>query len=235
MQLFIIGGIKKTSLVDFPGKVAAVVFTQGCNFRCGYCHNPSLVVLSPHWGEGAGVRGKDFLSFLKTRIDKLDGVVISGGEPTLQSGLYDFIKEIKKMGFDVKLDTNGTNPDIVEQLLNDNLVDYIAMDIKAPLKKYEKIVDSIFNIENIPKTIDMILNSSIDYEFRTTVIKSQLTLDDFDKIGQMIKGAKHYYLQKFVPSNILDNNLMNEQTYTDEEFKIICKNLKKYVEFADYR
>lgn len=252
--MFIIGGIQKTTLVDFPSKVAAIVFTQGCNFRCGYCHNPSLLAYPPiEEGlksviSGCGINSKthlhhtskrenarDFLSFLQTRIGKLDGVVITGGEPTLQSGLYDFIKEIKQMGFEVKLDTNGTNPQIIKHLIKDNLLDYIAMDIKAPIEKYDLITNVKINKNNILKTIELIKNNKIDYEFRTTVLKSQLSYDDFNQIGQMIKGAKRYYLQKFVPSEILDKKLLKEQTYTDNELKIICQNLKKYVEFADYR
>ncbi len=252
--MFIIGGIQKTTLVDFPGKVAAIVFTQGCNFRCGYCHNPSLLAYTPLEGglksviSGWGINSKthlqhtskrenakDFFSFLQTRIGKLDGVVITGGEPTLQSGLYDFIKEIKQMGFEVKLDTNGTNPQIIEQLIKDNLLDYIAMDIKAPIEKYDLITAVKTNKANILKTIELIKNNNVDYEFRTTVLKSQLSHEDFNQIGQMIKGAKRYYLQKFVPSEILNKNLLNEQTYTNEEFKTICENLKKYIEFVDYR
>ena len=230
--MFIIGGVQKTTLIDFPGKVAAIVFTQGCNFRCGYCHNPSLLI---NKSELNNYTEEDFFSFLQTRTGKLDGVVITGGEPTLQSGLYDFIKEIKQMGFDVKLDTNGTNPDVIEKLLNDNLLDYIAMDIKAPIEKYENIVCTNIKQENILRSIYLIINCKINYEFRTTVIKSQLSFDDFDKIGQMINGAKRYYMQKFVPSEILDHNLVNEQTYTDNEFKTICENLKKYREFVNFR
>lgn len=233
--MFVIGGIQKTTLVDFPGKVAAIVFTQGCNFRCGYCHNPSLISRCHSELVSESFTIEDFFSFLQSRIGKLDGVVITGGEPTLQSGLYDFIKEIKQMGFAVKLDTNGTNPEIVEQLINDNLINYIAMDIKAPLQKYDLITIAKVNKDNILKTIELIKNSKIDYEFRTTVIKSQLSPDDFEKIGQMIKGAKRYYLQKFVSSEILDKNLKNALTYTDEEFKILCQKLKKYVEFVDFR
>ena len=230
--MFIIGGVQKTTLIDFPGKIAAIVFTQGCNFRCGYCHNPSLLI---NKSELNNYTEEDFFSFLQTRTGKLDGVVITGGEPTLQSGLYDFIKEIKQMGFDVKLDTNGTNPDVIEKLLNDNLLDYIAMDIKAPIEKYENIVCTNIKQENILRSIYLIINCKINYEFRTTVIKSQLSFDDFDKIGQMINGAKRYYMQKFVPSEILDHNLVNEQTYTDNEFKTICENLKKYIEFVNFR
>ena len=246
--MFVIGGVQKTSLVDFPHRVAAVVFTQGCNFRCGYCHNPLLLPKSHSELDSESFTKEKFFAFLKTRIGKLDGIVITGGEPTLQSGLYDFIKEIKQMGFDIKLDTNGTNPKIVEKLLSDNLLDYIAMDIKAPLEKYPQIINIAslsegegvregvdLILKNIQKSINLILNSKLDYEFRTTVLKSQLLHDDFEKIGQMINGAKRYYLQKFVPSNILDQNLINETTYTDTEFKTICDNLKKYVEFVDYR
>jgi len=231
--LFIIGGVQKTTLIDFPGKVAAIVFTQGCNFRCGYCHNPSLLLNKEKVVNNYTT--KDFFSFLQTRIGKLDGVVITGGEPTLQSGLYDFIKEIKQMGFAVKLDTNGTNPDVIKKLLNYNLLDYIAMDIKAPIEKYENIVCRNIKQENILRSIYLIINCKIDYEFRTTVIKSQLSPNDFEKIGQMINGAKRYYMQKFVPSEILDKNLINEQTYTDNEFKTICENLKKYIELVDFR
>ena len=230
--MFIIGGVQKTTLIDFPGKIAAIVFTQGCNFRCGYCHNPSLLI---NKSELNNYTEEDFFSFLQTRTGKLDGVVITGGEPTLQSGLYDFIKKIKQMGFAVKLDTNGTNPDVIEKLLNDNLLDYIAMDIKAPIEKYENIVCTNIKQENILRSIYLIINCKINYEFRTTVIKSQLSFDDFDKIGQMINGAKRYYMQKFVPSEIFDHNLINEQTYTDNEFKTICENLKKYIEFVNFR
>ena len=152
------------------------------------------------------------------------------------------------MGFEVKLDTNGTNPQIIKHLIKDNLLDYIAMDIKAPLEKYPQIVNIVslsegegvrervnFVLNNIQKSIALIMQSKIDYEFRTTVLKSQLSYDDFDQIGQMIKGAKRYYLQKFVPSEILDKKFLNEQTYTNEEFKTICENLKKYIEFVAYR
>lgn len=231
MLLFLIGGIQKTTLLDFPEKIASIVFTQGCNFRCGYCHNPNLI----NFETKEKIDIESYLNFLKTRIGKLDGVVITGGEPTIQNGLYDFIKEIKNLNFAVKLDTNGTNPNILEKLINDNLLDYIAMDIKAPLGKYSEITGTKVNIENISKSINLIMNSSINYEFRTTVIKTQLLLEDFDKIGQLILGAKRYYLQKFVPSNIYDKNLMTSETYTDEEFKKICKNLEKYIKFIDFR
>lgn len=223
--MFIIGGIQKTTLVDFPEKIAAIVFTQGCNFRCGYCHNPEIL----DFKQKANYKTEEFMEFFKSRKGKLDGVVITGGEPTLQSGLYDFIKDIKSLNFAVKLDTNGTNPETLDKLIKDNLLDYIAMDIKAPFEKYKEITGTNCDLQNIKQSIQLIMNSNTDYEFRTTVLKSQLSFEDFENIGKMISGAKKYYLQKFVPSKILNNNLLNEKTYSESEFNEICQNLKKYI------
>ena len=211
----LIGGVQKTSLLDFPDKISAIVFTQGCNFRCGYCHNPELIVLR---NEPAGTKA-GFLEFLISRKGKLDGVVITGGEPCLQNDLIDFIKEIKAMGFLVKLDTNGTFPDRLQECLP--YLDYIAMDIKAPLHKYSEITKLNINTDKIEKSINLIMNSGIDYEFRTTVVKSQLTFEDFEDIGKLIKGAKKYYLQKFVASKTLDEGMMSEKTYSNEDFEKI--------------
>ena len=231
MLLFIIGGIQKITLLDYPQKIASIVFTQGCNFCCGYCHNPELLT-----SENENLYSpEEYLEFLKTRKGKLDGVVITGGEPTIQSGLKNYIKAIKELGFLVKLDTNGTNPQILKELLEENLIDYIAMDIKAPLEKYSVVTRVNTDTKRIEESINIILNSSIDYEFRTTVIKSQLSEQDFEQIGKLIKGAKKYYLQKFVPSKILNENLRTEETYTNEEFTHICEKLKKYVKVTDFR
>ena len=212
-----IGGVQKTSLLDYPDKISAIVFTYGCNFRGGYCHNPELIVMKnePAWT----IAG--FFEFLNTRKGKLDGVVVTGGEPCLQKGLIDFIKQIKDMGFLVKLDTNGTFPSVLKEVLP--FVDYIAMDIKAPLYKYKTITKVNIDTEKIKESINIIMNSGIDYEFRTTVVKSQLNMEDFEAIGELIKGAEKYYLQKFVPSKILDPNLISEKTYSDNEFCEIIK------------
>lgn len=215
-----IGGVQKTSLLDFPDKISAIVFTQGCNFRCGYCHNPELIVLKKEPSHDG------FFEFLETRRGKLDGVVITGGEPCLQKDLLEFIKRIKNMGFLVKLDTNGSFPDVLEQVMP--YVDYVAMDIKAPVEKYFEIAG--YNSEKILKSISLIMKNGVDYEFRTTVVKSQLSYNDFEKIGQMIKGAKRYYLQKFVPSKTLNKNMMNETTYSNDEFEKIKNILSKYVD-----
>ncbi len=218
----VIGGLQKSSLLDFPDKISAIVFTQGCNFHCGYCHNPELCTQN----QKPVLTVPAFFDFLNTRKGKLDGVVITGGEPTLHNDLPEFIKKIKDNNFAVKLDTNGTNPDMLQKLINSDLIDYIAMDIKAPLEKYKYITEIDVDITKIQKSINLILNSGMDYEFRTTVVKSQLTVEDFDKIADMINGAKRYYLQKFQPSKTLDENFMRETTYTDEEFVCIIAKLK---------
>lgn len=221
-----IGGLQKSSLIDYPEKLSAIIFTQGCNFRCPYCHNPELISLSD---ANNNLSASDILNFLKTRIGKLDGVVITGGEPTLQKDLPEFIKEIKGLGFTIKLDTNGTNPAMLDLLVNDGLIDYVAMDIKSSIDNYSKVVCNQVCTENILKSIDILKNSSIGFEFRTTVVKSQLSFSDFEKIGELIEGAQKYYLQKFVPTKALDESFISESTYTDEEFVEIVKILEKYV------
>lgn len=225
----IIGGLQKTSLIDFPKCISAIIFTQGCNFRCRYCHNPELLSYTE-----SKYSEEEILDFLNIRKGKLDGVVITGGEPTLQKDLKEFIRKIKDMGYKVKLDTNGTNPDMIKELLNDNLLDYIAMDIKAPLDKYEEIIN-IKNSYDIKNSINIIMNSNTEYEFRTTVLKKLLTIDDFEKIGDLITGAKKYYVQKFVSTKILDKTLENELNYTNEEFDRIINLLKNKIEFVGLR
>lgn len=215
----IIGGLQKTSLLDFPEKIAAIVFTMGCNFRCGYCHNPELI--------NGEAKIEEVFEFLKTRQGKLDGVVITGGEPCLQKDLPEFIKQVKELGFAVKLDTNGSFPEMLEKVLPD--LDYVAMDIKAPLEKYSQIVNVDVDTSKILKSIEVLKNGGVDYEFRTTVVKSQLSFEDFEKIGQLIQGAPRYYLQRFEASKILDKSLENEKTYSTEEFKRIIDMLKSYV------
>ena len=224
-----IGGIQKTSLLDYPEKISAIVFTKGCNFRCGYCHNPEL--FSQYSSQA--INSSDFFEFLKSRQGKLDAVVITGGEPCLQKDLLEFILKIKELGFLVKLDTNGSFPDVLKKIIPH--IDYVAMDIKAPLEKYSKITGVNVNIENIKESIDLIMNSGIDYEFRTTVVKSQLSTDDFVKISETIKGAKKYYLQKFRAEKVLDNNFKKEITYTEEEFADIIASIKCNIEKVELR
>jgi len=222
----LIGGFQKFSLIDYPGKICAIVFTQGCNFRCPYCYNPELVdpqKFTPSLPE------KDVFSFLKKRKGQLDAVEITGGEPTLQKDLLAFLEKIKAMGFLVKLDSNGSSPDIIQEIVQRGAVDYLAMDIKAPLERYQEITRSQVNPNDIQRTIKIIMNSDLDYEFRTTIVKSQLSPKDLLKIAQLIKGAKTYVLQKFVPSKTLDPSFKKETSYSDEELKVIKKRIKPYV------
>lgn len=222
----IIGGFQKTSLIDYPSKIASVVFTQGCNFRCGYCHNPELIELKSN----LQIDESFIFDYLKKRKGLLDAVVISGGEPCIQGDLAEFIRQVKNLDYLVKLDTNGSFPFMLERLFSDNLIDYIAMDIKAPLYKYREIANAGINLEYINKSIDLIKKYAPDYEFRTTVVKSQLSFEDINEIAKLLKGAKKYYLQSFVSSKILDNSLKNEISYTQEEFLEIKKNIEQNIQ-----
>ena len=230
IENFAIGGLQKSSLLDYPEKISAIIFTQGCNFRCSYCHNPELLSF-----EKEKMTTEECLKFLSTRIGKLDAVVITGGEPCLQKGLKDFILAVKKLGFLIKLDTNGSCSNVLAELLNENLLDYVAMDIKAPLEKYDKIIGFNTDTTQIERSVQLLLKSNIEYEFRTTVIKSQLSPQDFEEIGKLICGAKKYYLQKFIASKPYDKNLMNEKSYTDEEFVPIVILLQQKINFVEVR
>lgn len=219
-----IGGLQKVSLIDYPGKISAIIFTQGCNFRCPYCHNPELVDPKCY---RACLSPKDILGFLALRVGKLDAVTITGGEPTIQNDLIPFICRIRKMGFDVKLDTNGSRPEILARLLKEKLLDYIAMDVKAPLEKYSSVVNAQVHIEDVCQSIRLIIKSKIPHEFRTTVVSSQLTTNDFSIMAQEVRGAKRYVLQKYRPTKTLQGLFPEEKTYSDEEFLRIAKTLEK--------
>lgn len=226
------GGFEKCTLIDYPGKMACMVYTVGCNFRCPYCHNPELVdeTVVHRFKE------KEIFDFLDTRKKMLDGVVITGGEPTIHGDkLISFMKEIKARGFLVKLDSNGTNPEFLKQVIDEKLVDYIAMDIKSPLLKYSQTVSRPVDIESIKRSISLIMNSDVEYEFRTTILKVMLSPEDIEEIAKEIKGAKKYYLQKFIPSKILNPQFIRKTTYNDEEFAGFQKNLEKYVQFCGVR
>lgn len=181
-----IGGLLKTSLIDYPGKIAAVVFTQGCNFRCFYCHNPELIASK----EGV-YSEKEILDFLGRRRRKISGVVITGGEPTLQEDLPDFLKKIKEMGFLTKLDTNGSNPRMLRKLIEQDLVDYAAMDIKGPFSKYHDIVCASVDLDDIKESIRLLMDSNLDYEFRTTIGKGILDIDDIEEIAKYIEEQNY--------------------------------------------
>lgn len=193
-----IHGFNKTTLLDYPGHIAATIFLGGCNFRCPFCHNATLV-LAP---ETQPVISEDeIFTTLKKRVGILEGVCITGGEPTLYLGLEEFIKKIKSLGFLVKLDTNGSNPNLLRHLIELNLLDYVAMDIKNSKEKYS-LTTGLKNIDinKISESITILLSSDIDYEFRTTVVKEFHETSDLLSIGNWIKGGKAYYLQSFEDS-----------------------------------
>lgn len=221
-----IGSLQRVSLIDYPGLISAVVFLQGCNFRCSYCHNPELV--DPALFK-ASMKESDVMEFLDSRKGKLDAVAITGGEPTIQDGLADFIREIKKKNYAVKIDTNGSQPQIINALLQEKLIDYIAMDIKAPLDKYKDIVKVAVNQDAIKESVRIILKAQIPYEFRTTIVASQLDENDILQIGRMINGASRYVLQMFVPSKTLDNRFLKEKSFPYEKLEKIKGRLEKQI------
>ncbi len=207
-----IGGIQKFSTVDYPGYTVASIFTIGCNMRCGYCHNPELVLPEQYAG---AIPEEEIFEFLEKRRGLLDGVAISGGEPTMQEDLPDFIRRCKKMGFLVKLDTNGTNPGVLRELLQENLVDFVAMDIKGPLEKYSQIAARPIDIDAIRESIDLI--RTVPHEFRTTIVRGQLVPEDFESIGQLVHGADRFALQYFVPGTTVSPQFNKRESFTKQE------------------
>jgi pyruvate formate lyase activating enzyme len=221
-----IGGLQKVTLIDYPGKISAVVFTRGCNFRCPYCHNPELVEPERY---SSCLHQKDVFDFFKSRRGKLDAITVTGGEPTLQEDLTDVIRRIRRMGFFVKLDSNGSKPEVLENLIRDHLVDYIALDVKAPAAKYQDVVRAPVSCSGISDSIRLVLTSGIEHEFRTTVVKSLLSPEDILWIAREIAGARRYVLQKFQRAKTLDKQYGEENTYPDNELLTIKKRLEKEI------
>lgn len=212
-----ISGLQKVSLVDYDGQIATTIFTSGCNFACPFCHNSGLVK-----GTEPEIPPSEILEYLNKRKNVLTAVCISGGEPTLHRDLPDFIAKIKELGYLVKLDTNGTNLDMLKFLVENKLIDYVAMDIKNSLDNYSKTI-GIDNKTNIKDTIDYLMNCGIDYEFRTTIIKNYHTENDIQKIAQTISGANKYFLQKFVDNdNCLMQGLEEIDHSTANKFLNVC-------------
>lgn len=221
-----IGGLQKVSLIDYPGAICAIVFSQGCNFKCGYCHNPELVDPERF---GQCIDEKKIMEFLATRRGKLDAVSITGGEPTIQKDLLGFVKKIKKMGFAVKIDTNGSQPQVLKDLLKAKLLDFIAMDVKAPLGKYERITMASVDTQSIQESIGLIIKSKIPHEFRTTVVEAQLNGDDIIEISKMISGASSYVMQKFIPTKALNKKYLKEKSLSDDELEQLKKRIEKEI------
>jgi len=200
-----IGGLNKFSLSDFPGLVAAVVFTQGCNFRCPFCHNGSLIPCDVP--DGLLIPEETFFRFLEVRRSQFDGVVVTGGEPTIQPDLSAFLYRSKAMGFSVKLDTNGGQPQVLRRLLKDELIDFIAMDIKAPFAIYDRLTGVHPPISQIKESIELIANSNIGHEFRTTVVEPLLSPEDLLSIKKLVPPGSRHRFQKFHPEHALDPSL----------------------------
>ncbi len=227
-----IGALQKTSLIEFPGKISCIIFVQGCNFRCPYCHNPELVLPEKFLPL---LSISEVMDFLERRKKYLDGVVITGGEPCADSDLLPFVRELKKMGYAVKIDTNGSFPEVIKKMLSEGILDYIAMDVKGTPEKYATIAGVKVAMKKIEESISLIKNSSIGYEFRTTVVKEMLSIDDFEGIGRLIQGAELYYLQHFRPSKAVDPATLSYHTYSDEEFEEVRNIMLKYVKRCEIR
>jgi pyruvate formate lyase activating enzyme len=226
-----IAGIQKMTLVDFPGHVAATVFTRGCSFRCPFCHNPELVLPEKY---NDLLSEKQILDFLESRYGKLNGICITGGEPCLQPDIDKFITYLKALGYDVKLDTNGSFPDRLEKIIKDGEVDYIAMDIKHSPDKYHLATGTQVNIADVKRSIDLIMNLGIDYEFRTTVCRPLHEVQDFEEIGKLIKGAKRYYIQNYQHTKQVDEEA-KFQPFTDKELEKSKKMMRLFVDSTDIR
>ncbi|MCL4406250.1 MAG: anaerobic ribonucleoside-triphosphate reductase activating protein [Patescibacteria group bacterium] len=227
------GGIQKTTLVDYPGKIACVLFTLGCDFRCSWCHNPELS--SPALISSQPVIAPfEILRFLESRKGLLQGVCITGGEPTIQPDLIDFSRRVKEMGFALKIDSNGLHPEVLAKMISEGLVDYIAMDVKNRLEKYEMTVGSAADFMKIKKSIE-IVRTLPDYEFRTTVVPGLVLEEDILEIAEMIRGAKRYYLQPFQGKKVSGFEYDKKSVLKKPELEEIREKIKGYFEICEVR
>jgi len=222
-----IRGWQKTSFIDYPGKISTVLFFSGCNFRCGFCHNPDLVYNRPKLPKYSE---QGVINYLIKRKKIIEAVVLSGGEPTLNKNLPKFLQKIKKLGFLVKLDTNGTNPKMLKRLIKEKLVDYLAMDLKGPLEKYSQITTRPFNPQLIKKSIKIIKTSGLPYEFRSTILPYFHKITDILKMAKLITGAEIYYLQKFVPRrDLVNKKIIKEEAFNHQEMTELAKKCQEFV------
>lgn len=231
MRDMIIQGLQKLTLLDYPGKVACTIFTAGCNFRCPFCHNASLVIDT---SANETIPEEEIFRFLTKRQGILDGVCISGGEPLIQDGIEEFIRQIKEMGYDVKLDTNGSFPDKLIRLVEAGLIDYVAMDIKNSQEHYGRTIGiEDYDIGDVHRSVKYLMSGKVPYEFRTTVVREFHQRSDFASIGRWIRGAREYYLQQFVDSGDLIRPGLHG--YNKEIMEQALEVVKKDVESAKLR
>ncbi|MGD0056281.1 MAG: anaerobic ribonucleoside-triphosphate reductase activating protein [Methanomassiliicoccales archaeon] len=220
-------GFAKTSLLDWDGCVAATVYIAGCNFRCPFCHNRDLVLNPENLEE---IPLTKVQGYLESNKEFLDGIVITGGEPTIHAELPNFVKVLRDSGMEIKLDTNGSNPEMIEDLLDAGLLNYIAMDLKSPVNsKYSDLIGVSAPLEKIKKSILLIMDSSIDYEFRTTVVPVLLTEKEIEAMAAYIGGARKYTLQQFRPKNTIDTNLTVIDPYPTERLQGMADIARQYV------
>ncbi len=226
-----ISGFQKLTLLDFPGHVAATIFTGGCNLRCPFCHNALLVT---ELDAAEEYSQEEILSYLKKRSGVLDGVCITGGEPLMQPGIEQFIKKVKDIGIAVKLDTNGTFPERLNELISSKLLDYVAMDIKNSKDAYAKSVGlTSFDVSPVEQSVSLLLRGNVDYEFRTTVVRELHKEENIEEIAKWICGAKRYFLQNFVDSgNLIGENLSAVSPKTLDAMRVCAE---KYIDFVGLR
>ena len=219
-------------MVDYPGKICSLIFLSECNFRCPYCHNPEMVLNDPKIEE---ISQDEIIDYMKEKRKWVDALCITGGEPCLHENLPEFIAKIKKEGFLVKLDTNGSNPEMIKELLDKKLLDFISMDIKSDLENYEKIAKVKVDLEKIKKSVNLIKNSDIDYEFRTTILPELHTKEDLKKIGKWLKGSKSFAIQNFHPGKCLNPSYNKKKGFSKEELEEFKSMLEDYFEKVEIR
>jgi pyruvate formate lyase activating enzyme len=219
-----IGGFQKISLLDYPNRISAIIWTMGCNLRCPFCYNKDLVFEKLNI-----IDEKEIIDYLEVRKDKLEAISISGGEPLLYDEIDTFIKKIKKLGYLVKIDTNGTYPDKLKNLIDKNLVDYVSMDVKAPKNKYNNLCGIKIDFSNIEKSIEIIKRISPDYEFKTTFVPDLLVKEDIINIAKMLKGSKLFYLQQLKNDSSMLSKKMNEvKPYSTDYLNETLNDIKPY-------
>ena len=229
-----IGGLQKLTLIDYPGKLAATIFLTGCNFRCPFCYSSELV-LPEKIKKQPKISEKELFKFLKERRKLIDAVVLCGGEPVTSKGLAPLIKKIKKMGFLVKLDTNGSSPEILKKLIDEKLVDYVAMDIKGPKERYSEFAGVKVDIKKIQKSINILKEGKVDYEFRSTIVPTLHKKEDVIEMAKWIRGAKKYYLQNFRPEKTIDPAFEKIKPYPQEYLLEIQKAISPFFETCQIR
>lgn len=224
-------GLVKTSMVDYPGNIVSTVFLGGCNFKCPFCHNPDLACNS-----GEEINMDNLFEFLKMRKGLIDGVCVSGGEPTIYQDLPSFLEQVKSLGLLVKLDTNGSNPDMLKKVIEDKLVDYIAMDVKTSFEHYDEASGVHVDLDKVKKSIEIIKNSKLDYEFRTTMVPRFVKREDFESICKTLQGSKKFCIQQFDPRlRLINNSLKKERLYPPDEMNDFLEIAKPYFKSCDLR